>query len=1166
MASKAVLPMARSVSVIGTGIRAAQCALTLAEMGVNVSLITPSRSLELDNTNSLAEPSHELLHVWPLLLRAASHPRVKLYTNSQIRNISGKAGNYTIKAIRRPRYVKEELCTGCGKCEEECSVKIQTQVNGHKVMHGAIHPPILGAKSVPSAYYIDKEGLSPCRADCPLGINVQGYIALLAKGKIDKAQALINEVAPMAGILGRLCTHPCETHCARQEIDSPVFIQSLHRFIADNSAQGIVYERKAPAGSRKEKIAIIGSGPAGLSAAWELARRGYTPTIFESHAVVGGMLATGIPRFRLPRETREKEVEAIKALGVDIKTGVTVGRDVTYSDLLDRGYKAFFLAIGAQQNNRLNIPGEDLNGVVDCISLLFSLNLKVGVSVGSNVIVIGGGNSAVDSARSAKRASKGDVRILCLTEEMTAVREEVDEALREGIPIDYNISVIEILGDGTNVKGVRCQRVRNVTFEADGKINMEYIPGSEFILKADHVVVAIGQRPNSSVLNMKNLTYGRNSTILADPLTLETAVAGVFSGGDAVTGSNNVVSATAAGLRAAESMDRYIKGHDLRKGRSLETSKPVQVKIEERKASPDKRAKMPALPFSKRKGSYEETNLGLSEDSARREAGRCLNCAICCECLECEQVCELKAVFHQDAAMPVDIQTESIVNFVSPLQNIPELKKAGIYNIPQISDDNVPAELAQAAAVALSVVADMKLPKVEKPDSQAAIEIGSKTGQAQKEKIALQDRTAVFLCRCGDSISSIIDFEGLTEALYGLPGVYSIQEISQSCIEEGSKKIKTYVEQEKIAHIVLAACRCCNLEQICFSCTDRRVMCQNNLSVALPDGVNIEYVNIREQCAWIHKDDPDGATEKALELISTGVVRAQRLVPVVHEWRKVLDNILIIGADLPGLAAAQKLAAQGRTIDLYFDIAGLQHKAGPDQYRQAADKLVRELLERGIRIFPWPRSVELNGAPGKYEAILKYDTPDNGLKINRVEAGAVILDFMTARKELSDVLANSNLISRVIARQHYFNRVSTLDSVIVHSYTVRETAGIFIVVPIGSPSIEEQLTMGQAIAARASVYLTGDTFKPRSSSVVIDAKLCRGCGDCARLCPYIELKTDDRAVVSAYVDPALCFGCGACISTCPTGAIMQPLQSEIGLMTALESMLKKQRIRVSLDE
>jgi heterodisulfide reductase subunit A-like polyferredoxin len=303
-------------------------------MGIDVSLITPSLSLDLDAFNHPLEPSHESLHIWPLLLRAASHPRVKLFTNSRIDGVTGNPGDLNIKITKEPRYVKEDLFR-LRNCEEECSVKVQTQIGGQKVTHGVFIPPILGAKTVPSAYYIDKLGISPCRANCPLGINVQGYIALIGKGKVDKARALINDVAPMAGILGRLCTHPCESECTRQKIDSPVFIQSLHRFAADNAAGDIVYERKEPSGSRGEKIAIIGSGPAGLTAAWELARRGYAPTIFESHAVIGGMLATGIPRFRLPREVREREVAAITALGVNVNSGVTLGRDRRGGFVLD---------------------------------------------------------------------------------------------------------------------------------------------------------------------------------------------------------------------------------------------------------------------------------------------------------------------------------------------------------------------------------------------------------------------------------------------------------------------------------------------------------------------------------------------------------------------------------------------------------------------------------------------------------------------------------------------------------------------------------------------------------------------------------------------------------------------------------------------------------------
>jgi heterodisulfide reductase subunit A-like polyferredoxin len=329
-------------------------------------------------------------------------------------------------------------------------------------------------------------------------------------------------------------------------------------------------------------------------------------------------------------------------------------------------------------------------------------------------------------------------------------------------------------------------------------------------------------------------------------------------------------------------------------------------------------------------------------------------------------------------------------------------------------------------------------------------------------------------------------------------------------------------------------------------------MCQNNLSIGLPQGVNIEYANIREQCAWIHKDDPAGATGKAVELISTGVSRAQNLIPVIYEARPVSNSVLIIGTGLASLSAARNLAAQGYCLTFISELEGFKSKKISTEYREKADKLLNQLAKQGLKINPWPKSLVLNGGPGKYEAEVNY-----GSKVTRIEAGVVILDLINAKPSSLDMLSNSNLISRVIARQHYSSRVSSLDSTIIHSFTVRETAGIFIVVPAGSPNVEQQITMGEAAAARASAYLSQETFKPRSSSVVINAKLCRGCGDCVKLCPYIELKTHVQGVAYAYVDPALCFGCGACISVCPTGAITQPLQSEIGITAALEALLKK---------
>ncbi|MEE8385374.1 MAG: 4Fe-4S ferredoxin, partial [Dehalococcoidia bacterium] len=256
--------MARGVAIIGSSAGAAQAALTLAELGVDVSIITPSPSLDLDSALDSACPTapDERLSIWPLLLRAASHPLVTIHTNCEVNEIAGRQGRFTIRASRSPRFVREDLCTGCSRCSDACSVQVPYLLDGRRATHSAIHPASPDKKSVPTAFCIDKIGIAPCRTACPLGINVQGFVSLLSKGKANEALDLINEAAPLAGVLGRVCTHPCQENCKRAEVDAPVFTPALHRFAADNATAGIRYTRKAPAGSRREKIAIVGSGPA----------------------------------------------------------------------------------------------------------------------------------------------------------------------------------------------------------------------------------------------------------------------------------------------------------------------------------------------------------------------------------------------------------------------------------------------------------------------------------------------------------------------------------------------------------------------------------------------------------------------------------------------------------------------------------------------------------------------------------------------------------------------------------------------------------------------------------------------------------------------------------------------------------------------------------------
>jgi NADPH-dependent glutamate synthase beta subunit-like oxidoreductase/NAD-dependent dihydropyrimidine dehydrogenase PreA subunit len=1124
------------VAIVGNNAAAIQAAFTLAQMGIEVKFVTKAISLGWDDSDLSKDRSY----LWPLLLRVASHPLVNLYSGAEIESVQGKKGDFRIAMVERPRYVREDLCTSCGRCQTECSVMVTSLVGNRKIQHKAIHAPLFASKAVPSAYVIDKNEFAPCHVACPLGINVQGFVALLANGKTDKALALINESAPFAATLGRICRHPCELKCSRGKIDNPVFIRALHRFAADNAPGGVTYQLRKATDSHPGRIAIVGAGPAGLTAAWELARRGYSPAVFEAHSVIGGMLATGIPRFRLPKEVREREIEAIKAIGVDIRTGIAVGRDVTFAYLKERGYRAFFLAIGAHQNNRLNIPGEEIEGVVDCISLLLTLNLMRDTFVGQNIVVIGDGNSAIDSARAAIRRNQGTVKILSWTvpEEITAGEEEVQEALQEGVAIEYCTIPVEILGNGHHVTRVRCQRTRlSEEIMPNGRHRPVPILGTDFVIEADHVVVAIGQSPNTSQLNIEGLAINeRTGVIQVDPLTLETSIPGVFAGGDSVTGPNNVVSAMAAGLRAAESIERYLRGRDLAEGRSLEPLPAVEIDTKTIDATIYKRALMPVISTQQRMSSFEETTTGLSVDDAQREARRCLNCALCSGCLECARVCEAGAIFNTDATKHFELAAQVVLTF--PGTSIGDANKvgygakatAGIHVVHQGSGE-LAQELTEGMASALQATSELKQIKAWESRAQGVAGQNTVKDQANPSRLLTdRGRIGVFLCRCGGSIDSIIDFSKLTMELSSRNEVVCIEEVAEACTEAGAEQIASRVAESRLGGIVLAACRCCDIEQVCYSCTDRRQLCQQLLNQHLGSNrdIALEFVNIKEQCAWTHKDDPEGATSKALKIVLSGVASVQCRPAIASGGKSKLPTVLIIGGGVSSVTAARALASLGYRVDL---VARKQNKGAH----------AREPMEMAVR--PWPDNLELLGSLGNYEVVVKYKD-----YLDRITAGAILVDV----EELNKKGCATGLLERVTSRAR--NTDFPSDDILWET-TLEGASGLFLLAK-GAKSPDADRKRGLAAAARISAYLEQECTAPRAMSVSINSRMCRGCGDCAAICPYIGLEEDEHGKVVAHVHDGLCLGCGACISTCPSGAITQPQQSDSQIISTLCSMLQ----------
>lgn len=461
---------------------------------------------------------------------------------------------------------------------------------------------------------------SPCQNACPAGVEVPLYIDAIRKGDYANAVRIIREDNPFPAICGRVCTHECESKCQREQIDEPIAIRALKRFAADfdmkNPQKAILKSLKG------KKVAIIGSGPAGLSAAYYLAKEGYTVTVFEALPVAGGMLAVGIPEYRLPGDILEAEIEHIKSAGVKIITGTAFGKDFTLKELRGQGFEAVFVAIGAHKDLKLNIPGEDLEGVYSAIDFLREQRLSGEVETGKRVAVIGGGNAAVDAARTAVRCGAKEVHVFYRRslDEMPAQKEEINDAVEEGIKFHYYTTPVGISGKDNKINKIRIQRMRPGEFDISGRRRPIPIENSQFDVPIDCVIAAVGQKPDIGILELHT---GKGGTIEVNEKTLQTSVEGVYAGGDCVSGPETVISAINWGHRAALSIDKYLGG-DMYK-RKKDYNRKADYGPDE---TPMERCKVQKLPSDDRKCSFSEVECCLSEEAAYREAYRCLRCDI----------------------------------------------------------------------------------------------------------------------------------------------------------------------------------------------------------------------------------------------------------------------------------------------------------------------------------------------------------------------------------------------------------------------------------------------------------------------------------------------------------------------------------------------------------
>jgi len=541
------------------------------------------------------------------------------------------------------------LCISCGRCVRMCEevrgIGAVTMVehNGERLPAPANGESLIGSgcrfcsacvEVCPTGALMDKAAkwepgidreavVVPCHYACPAGIDVPLYVYLIGEGKFAEALAVIREKVPFPGVLGRVCIHPCEEACRRGKLNEPISIKTLKRFVADcDSGEWKKLSVMLP--TTGKKVAIVGSGPGGLTAAYYLAKLGHSPTVFEEFSKAGGMMRVGIPDYRLPEDILDAEIAEIQKVGVDIKLNTRIE---SIDGLFQQGYEAVFLALGAHRGMKMRVEGEDSPGVVDGASFLRKVNLGEKVDPGNEVAVIGGGNVAIDSARTALRLGAKKVTIVYRRTrvEMPASPEEVESALEEKINIIYLAAPVKISQDGSRLK-LTCIRMELGEPDASGRRRPVPIKGSEFSVNFDSIIAAIGQNPD--IPDQFNLKVGRGNTIQVNPETLATNKPGVWAGGDAVSGPASVIEAIAAGRKAATSIDMYLGGEGvidevLTKERQFDMCVGKEEDFIDRA-----RVEMPCLAVKQRMGNFTEVDLGLDEQAAIAEGKRCFQCGV----------------------------------------------------------------------------------------------------------------------------------------------------------------------------------------------------------------------------------------------------------------------------------------------------------------------------------------------------------------------------------------------------------------------------------------------------------------------------------------------------------------------------------------------------------
>ena len=1117
------------VIIIGATPAGIAAANKLGELGIPVALIDS----DYDINQKLAKDTLKFKTGVPLnyghrpgLIRIIRNPDIRCILPAEIVSIKHSNQGFRVRIKKLPTYVDDNSCTLCGRCVETCPVSVP---EGYKAIR------LTSRLSLPGRPVIDKRMQPACQASCPLGVNAQGYIALTKTGRFKEALALVRQNNVLPGICGRICTHPCEDLCRRSELDEPVAIRDIKRFLADYEIAHPEEEKPEfndrIADKKTEKIAVAGSGPAGLAAAADLARIGYDVTIFEKEKMAGGLLRYGIGPHRLPRDILNLELGLIEKMGVKIITSQPVDL-VSGMDDFRKDFDAVIVSTGTLADRKLGVPGEDIEGVEGCLAILHKIYTGVIKEFKQNVAVIGDGNAAFDLARVLSRIGARVTILSWFSEDfIPADTEEVKAALDEGITIKHSIKTVECIEHNGKLNLIRCRPTRPGEPDSSGIRWPVIIPDSEsFELAFDYAVVAIGQK---SVLKNNGSKEGidvtDNGLVIVDGL-MHTNLSGVYAAGDAASGQSSVVEAMASGRLAAQTVhDDFCKKNGCSSDIGKIPVRPTDRDFE--KISEDipssARNRMPEIQPVARKGSFSEVAIGLSKSQAVFEAERCLQCGVCAECLQCVAACgAIGAINHDESS--VELLEQAGVVIIADPDMVSNVKGEDVIRAygPKTAKPDLYAMFIRgyaSAAKALILLGGTSL----RPRGFGLAFAPPDPGLSPTTRIG------VFACRCNDSLGWLDGMSEYIEDLNSREEIAVAEVVTAACIPEGYTHIIRTIREKGITRVVLASCVCCPLNFVCSSCTDQR----SRLKRALFTGSGIsrsivEMCNIRGEALSLIQEEPSFAMTKFKGMIDRSIRRARDLNLLSAPVRNYNFTTAVIGNSEASNTSALALAKAGLEVFLF---------------RTRGEPVFETPNHPNIHCFEDYLVKCFSGTLGDFRIFVESD----GFR-HSMHAGAIILGERS-RKSV-EYIYQEGLPGRII---EYSMQKNGLIGVPFLYPGTTSIAGLFLSDPPGINTSER--IKGSAAAVQAAAIMPLGPRQSKGYTVVVNEDLCRGCGRCISLCPYqaISLKKNSMNGWFAFVDEAMCKGCGNCISVCPTNAADSPYRDQIFLEHMLKELLQK---------